>query len=51
MLEKIRHYSLDTYRRLMRLSGDFEIKGELFTLLLGVDNNHHVPAFYLVSPL
>ena len=30
MLEKIRHYSPDTYRRLMRLTKDFEAKGELY---------------------
>ena len=30
MLEKIRHYNPDTYRRLMRLTKDFEAKGELY---------------------
>jgi hypothetical protein len=30
MLEKIRHYSPDTYRRLMRLDQDFAAQGELY---------------------
>jgi hypothetical protein len=30
MLEKIRHYSPDTYRRLMRLDNDFATQGELY---------------------
>ena len=30
MLEKIRHYSADTYRRLLRLAADFESRGELY---------------------
>lgn len=30
MLEKIRHYSADTYRRLIRLAADFESQGELY---------------------
>lgn len=30
MLEKIRHYSTDTYRRLMRLADDFEAQGALY---------------------
>ena len=29
MLEKIRHYNPETYRRLMRLAADFEVRGEL----------------------
>jgi hypothetical protein len=29
MLEKIRHYNADTYRRLLRLAADFESSGEL----------------------
>ena len=29
MLEKIRHYNADVYRRLMRLAADFEAQGEL----------------------
>ena len=29
MLEKIRHYSADTYRRLLRLAADFESGGKL----------------------
>ena len=29
MLEKIRHYNPETYRRLMRLAADFEARGEL----------------------
>jgi hypothetical protein len=30
MLEKIHHYSADTYRRLLRLAADFESRGELY---------------------
>jgi hypothetical protein len=30
MLEKIRHYNADTYRRLQRLAEDFESRGELY---------------------
>lgn len=30
MLEKIRHYNPDTYRRLMQLAADFEARGELY---------------------
>jgi len=30
MLEKIRHYNPDTYRRVMRLAADFEARGELY---------------------
>ena len=30
MLEKIRHYSADTYGRLLRLAADFEARGELY---------------------
>lgn len=30
MLEKIRHYNSDTYRRLMQLAADFEVRGELY---------------------
>ena len=30
MLEKLRHYSADTYRRLLRLAADFEARGELY---------------------
>ncbi|MEQ8232846.1 MAG: hypothetical protein RKL32_14135 [Gammaproteobacteria bacterium] len=30
MLENIRHYSADTYRRLLRLDSDFAAEGELF---------------------
>ena len=35
MLEKIRHYSADTYRRLMRLQQDFEEQGELYRYVRG----------------
>jgi hypothetical protein len=30
MLENIRHYNADTYRRLQRLAADFEARGELY---------------------
>jgi hypothetical protein len=30
MLEKIRHYSADTYRRLLKLANDLESRGELY---------------------
>ena len=30
MLEKLRHYSPDTYRRLIRLADDFAVRGELY---------------------
>ena len=33
MLEKLRHYSPDTYRRLIRLADDFAARGELFHYL------------------
>jgi hypothetical protein len=33
MLEKLRHYSPDTYRRLMRLADDFATRGELLGYL------------------
>ena len=35
MLEKIRHYSPETYRRLMRLDEDFANQGELFAYVRG----------------
>ena len=30
MLEKIRHYNPETYRRMMQLAADFEARGELY---------------------
>jgi len=34
MIEKIRHYNPDTYRRLMQLAADFEEQGELYNYVL-----------------
>lgn len=61
MLEKIRHYNVDTYRRLLKLDADFAARGELYRWLRDsfglserqfkqvVDNTHLASAIIIGS--